>query len=127
MRARRDRRLAGRGVGAMKNVLRFAAALEVATGAALLVAPSFVGRLLMGDRLAGVSVSLARVLGIALVALGVACWGRPSLGMLIYGAGISLYLAYLGIAGGATGVVLWPVVGLHLVLTAMLVKVSTRK
>jgi hypothetical protein len=104
----------------MKNVLGFAAAVEVATGAALLMAPSFVGWVLLGERLAGVSVTLARVVGIALVALGVACWGRPRLGMSIYGGAIMLYLAYLGFAGGATGVVLWPVVVLHLALTALL-------
>ena len=104
----------------MKNGLRLAATLEVATGAALLIAPSFVGRVLLGERLAGVSVTLARVGGIALVALGIACWGRPALGMLIYGAGVMLYLATLGFTGGATGVLLWPVVVLHLVLSALL-------
>ena len=113
---------AKRSVGgwAMKNVLRLAAAVEVATGAAALIVPSLVGRLLLDQRLAGVSVILARVFGVALVALGVACWGRPLLGMLIYNASMMLYLAYLGVAGGVTGVLLWPAVVLHLALTALL-------
>jgi hypothetical protein len=58
------------------------------------------------------------VAGIALIALGIACWpGPPLLGMLTYSA---LYLAYLGLAGGLTGVLLWPAVILHAILTALL-------
>jgi hypothetical protein len=106
----------------MKSVLRFAAAVEAATGAALLTVPSIVGRALLGANLAGAAVSVARVAGIALVALAVACWGRPSLGMSIYGGAVALYLATLGFTGGETGVLLWPAVVLHVVLTALLVR-----
>ena len=115
------------GVGAMqmKSVLRFAAAVEVATGAALLVVPSIVGRVLLGASLAGIAVPVARVAGIALVALGVACWSRPWLGMLIYSAAVGLYLAYLGFAGAAAGVLLWPAVALHVVLAALLARSSS--
>ena len=42
----------------------------------------------------GVAVPVARLLGIALIALSVACWpGTPLVGMLIYSASVSLYLA----------------------------------
>ena len=37
--------------------------------------------------------------------------------MLIYSAAVTLYLAYVGVAGGLTGILLWPAVVLHLVLT----------
>ena len=57
----------------MKKVLTFAAVAEAATGAALLIVPSLVGRLLLGAELTGVSIPLARVTGIALIALGVGC------------------------------------------------------
>jgi hypothetical protein len=40
--------------------------------------------------------------------------------MLTYSAAVTLYLAYVGLAGGLTGVLLWPVVVLHLILTALL-------
>jgi hypothetical protein len=40
--------------------------------------------------------------------------------MLIYSALVTLYLAYLGFAGGLSGVLLWPVVALHAILTALL-------
>jgi hypothetical protein len=56
----------------MKNAMTFAAVAEVATGVALLVAPSLVGRLLLGDLLAGVAIPLSRVTGIALIGLGIA-------------------------------------------------------
>jgi hypothetical protein len=111
----------------MKSVLGFAAVIEMATGAALLIVPSTVGRLLLGTRLDGGATHVARVAGIALVALGIACWpGPPSLGMLVYGAAVTLYLGLLGITGGATGVFLWPAVILHLVLTAWLTRASAK-
>src|SRR4249919_3902386 len=98
----------------MKKALIFAAVGEIATGVALLIVPSLVGRLLLGEELTGVAIPVARVAGIALIALGVACWpGPPLFGMLIYGAAVTLYLAYLGFAGGLAGVLLWPAVVLH--------------
>ena len=108
----------------MKKVLIFAAVAEAATGLALLIAPSLVGQLLLGEGLAGVAVPVARVAGIALVALGISCWpGPPLVGMLIYSAAATLYLAYLGFAGGLTGVLLWPAVVLHLLLSIFLGRV----
>ena len=105
----------------MKKVLLIAAVAEDAMGLALLIAPSLVGRLLLGEELGGVAIPVARVLGIALIALGVACWpGPPRIGMLTYGAAIALYLAYLGVVGGYTGILLWPGVVLHAILTALL-------
>ena len=56
----------------------FAAVGEAATGLALLIVPSLVGQLLLGAELTGVAMPVARVAGIALIALGVACWpGTP--------------------------------------------------
>jgi hypothetical protein len=105
----------------MKRVLIFAAVAEVAIGMALLIVPSLVGQLLLGDALVGIAIPVARVAGIALIALGIACWpGPPLIGMLIYSAAVTLYLAYLGFAGGFAGVFLWPAVALHAVLSILL-------
>jgi hypothetical protein len=61
------------------------------------------------------------VAGIALIGLGIACWpGPPLIGMLTYSAAVTLYLAYLGLAGSFGGVLLWPAVVLHLLLVALL-------
>jgi hypothetical protein len=108
----------------MKKVLTVAAVAEVATGMALLILPSLVGWLLLGEELAGVSIPVARVLGIALIALGVCCWpGSTALcGMLTYGALVTVYLACLGFVGGFTGILLWPAVGLHAVLSVLLAR-----
>jgi hypothetical protein len=105
----------------MKSALAFAAISEAVTGLALLIAPVLVGQLLLGAQLPGVAITVARVSGIALIALGIACWpGPPLLGMLTYSALVTLYLAYLGFAGGLTGILLWPAVILHAILTALL-------
>jgi hypothetical protein len=105
----------------MKKVLVFAAIAEAVTGLALLVAPPLVGRLLLGEELAGVAIPVARVTGIALVALGISCWpGPPIVGMLIYSTAVTFYLAYLGFAGNFVGVLLWPAVLLHAVLSILL-------
>ena len=110
----------------MKGVLVFAAISEAATGLALLIVPSLVGQLLLGTELTGIAATVARVAGIALIALGVACWpGPPRVGMLIYSAAVTLYLAYVGFAGGAFGILLWPAVVLHAILTVLLARAST--
>jgi hypothetical protein len=105
----------------MKRVLIFAAVAEVVTGMALLIVPSLVGQLLLGEELTGVAIPVARVAGMGLIGLGIACWpGPPLVGMLSYSSVVTLYLAYLGFAGGLAGVFLWPVVAVHLVLSILL-------
>jgi hypothetical protein len=108
----------------MKKVLTVAAVVEAATGMALLIVPSFVGRLLFGAEFIGVANPAARVTGIALLALGVGCWpGSTALcGMLTYGALVTLYLAYLGVIGEWVGPLLWPAVLLHGILTVVLAR-----
>jgi hypothetical protein len=110
----------------MKWVLIFAAVGEAGTGLALLIVPSLVGWLLLGEELTGIAIPVGRVAGIALVALGVACWpGTPLVGMLTYSAAVTLYLAYVGFASGLSGILLWPAVVLHVILTALLTRAST--
>jgi hypothetical protein len=106
----------------MKRVLALAAVAEAATGAALLIVPSVVGRLLLGEDLTGVALTVARVAGIALISLGIACWpGPPRMGMLVYGAAVTVVLAGVGFTGGG-GNLLWPAVVLHAILTALLLR-----
>jgi hypothetical protein len=71
-------------------------------------------------------VILVRVVGIALVGLVVACWRTPLVGMLTYSALLTLYFAYVGLAGGFTGILLWPVVVVHVILTALLARAYTK-
>lgn len=111
----------------MKTVLAVAAACEAATGAALLVYPPLVVRLLLGAQIIGVGEVVSRFAGIALIGLGIACWPSRSArqaayGMLTYGALAALYLAYVGARGQATGLLLWPAVAAHAVLIILLLR-----
>jgi len=107
--------------GATKRVLMAAAVAEMATGLSLLIAPSLIGQLLLGEELVGVAASVARVAGLALIGLGIACWpGPPLIGMLAYSTAVALYLTYFGIAGGGTGALLWPAVAVHAILSVLL-------
>jgi hypothetical protein len=100
-----------------------AALAEAATGLALVISPSLVGELLLGEAFAGAAATVARVAGLALIGLGLACWpGPPRLGMLAYGAAVALYLAWVGVTGGSAGVLLWPAVLLHVVLSAVIAR-----
>ena len=110
----------------MNKLLAFAALAEAATGAALVVAPSLVVRLLFGAELLGVAYAAARVAGIALISLGIACWPGKSpthaalCGMAIYSLLVTLYLISVGLRGEWVGPLLWPAVVLHAVLTLLL-------
>jgi len=110
----------------MNMLLAFAALAEAATGVALIVVPSPVGRVLLGTELSGAALPVARVAGIALFSLGLACWPaqgptRAALcGMTTYSLLATVYLVYLGTRGDSVGVLLWPAAGLHALLTLLL-------
>ena len=104
----------------MNYLQKVAVFFEAATGLTLLIAPSMVAQLLLGSGLSGVGVPVARVAGIALIGLSIACVpGLTWVGMTIYNALVMFYLAYLGVAGGFGGVLLWPAVAVHAGLTLL--------
>jgi hypothetical protein len=106
----------------MKKLLNLAALAEAATGVALLVVPMFVGRLLLGAELIGIGITVARVTGIALIGLAIACWpGTPLTGMLTFSVLTTLYFVYVGISGRG-GILLWPAATAHAVLSALLAR-----
>jgi hypothetical protein len=116
--------------GSVRTILTFAAVVEVATGLALIVAPAIVVALLLGANEAGQGITLARFLGIALLALGLAC--RPSgqraasglqtfQAMVTYNLLVALFLAYVGTAEHLGGPLLWPAVVLHAAVALLLV------
>ena len=115
--------------GPSRNVLAFASVVEIGTGLALLVAPAFVIPLLLGAPTFGDETRVAHVAGIALLALGVACWPdlhaaarwpAPLRGMLIYNALVALYFAWLGTRRHIGGPLLWPAAVLHAALAILL-------
>jgi hypothetical protein len=110
----------------MKKLLILTAVSEALTGLILLVHPPIVIRLLFDSEIAGAGVLMSRIAGIALIALGVACWPdrntlRGFFGMLTYSLIAMLYLVYVG-ANGGVGILLWPAVAVHAGLCVLLVR-----
>src|SRR5262247_302752 len=110
-------------------VIGAAAWLEIVVGAVFLTVPEVPCLLLFGAKPEAVGTPLGRFAGIALIALGLAC--RPSSGdteprrqvvlsLLAFNAGVSILLAWVGVASVLHGVLLWPGVILHAVIAGAL-------
>jgi hypothetical protein len=112
----------------MKRLLVVTALIELGAGLALMCCPSLSIALLIGSRLdTSAAVTLARVAGAALLALGVACWLARSdtqsraakglvIAMLLYNVGTVAVLTFAGVGLGLHGMLLWPAVILHAVM-----------
>ncbi len=118
---------------ARRRLLGFAAVVEAGTGVVLVIDPATVVALLLGAEISGVGTVLGRCFGVALLALGLACWptrdgtgsGRPAfVGMLAYNLLIAAYLAYLGVVPHLNGILLWPAVALHVVVASLLIRTT---
>lgn len=110
-----------------KTVVKLSAAIEVLTGIALILTPSLVATMLLGVGLNGSGIAVARLTGIALLSLAIACWPRDTVtghavfALLIYNLLAAVYLASLRVAGGfVDGPLLWPACVLHLLFALLL-------
>jgi len=111
-----------------QRIIAVASVAEAATGLGLIASPSLVVSLLLDVEPEGIAVVISRVAGIALIALAMACWpgpagrenARPYLAMLLYNALVGLVLANVGLDGEMSGMLLWPVAILHVLLSALL-------
>ena len=113
----------------MKPLLIVSALLEAGVGIGLLVVPSTVAQVLLGAPLeAPTALTVARVAGAALFALGIACWlaasdaqSRAARGvvsaMVLYNLGAAIILGAAGIQSERAGIGLWPAVILHAAMT----------
>jgi hypothetical protein len=109
----------------MRTLLMLAAIGEAATGLMLMAYPEAVTRLLLNETVAGAGPIVGRVAGIALIALGMACWPgidmrRGFSAMLTYSTIVMLVLGVAG-ARGMVGILLWPAVAVHATLSILLV------
>ena len=113
------------------KIVIFTIAVEIGTALVLLVNPELVVAWLLGTD-ADVTVQVVgRCFGIALLALAVTWWPDQASdestrsylrGALTYNALIALFLAYLGTARHMAGVLLWPAVALHAVVSFLLIR-----
>jgi Kef-type K+ transport system membrane component KefB len=113
----------------MKQLLIVTALIEVGAGLALLCCPSAAVALLLGAPLdTPAAISLGRVAGAALFALGVASWlahydekSRAARGvvsaMVLYNLGTVVILAVAALSSQPGGVVLWLAIVLHAAMT----------
>jgi hypothetical protein len=111
----------------LKLLLLVTALVEIGTGIALLVAPSWVTKLLLGEGLSSSpSLVLGQVTGAALVSIGAACWlssrgntsgQRSTVGsLLIYNLAVPALLIHAAVAYGTRAIALWPAGILHATL-----------
>ena len=107
-----------------------AAGFEVVTGAGLVVAPSLLARLLFGSEMNATGDLVARISGLAMLCLALACWPRafratgrqtltPLLALSLLAA---VFLIYVGMRGVNVGALLWPAAAAHLVLATLLAR-----
>ena len=114
--------------------LRGSAVIELATGLGLLAVPSVVLDALIGTPSDPGTELVARILGGALFALGVAGWmagPTPERGLtlafVIYNAVTATLLVVGGLNDSADGSLLWPAAALHAIAAAALVLTSGRQ
>ena len=118
----------------MKSLLIGTSAIELGAGAALLFFPMMSVLFLAGAALEGfVALTVTRVAGSGLFALGIACWSarndtqsRTARGLvaaiLFYNGAVVAILAYAGLVFGMNGIALWPGVVLHAMMTVWCIK-----
>jgi hypothetical protein len=116
-----------------RGLLTAIAVVELMTGVGLLLAPSTVVELLLGQPLSsGAPLAVGRVAGLALIAIGLICWlenvgdrvGSPTgllTGLLAYNGAVPVLLVYSDVANRVGGIALWPAVVLHLAFALWIV------
>ena len=120
----------------MRSLLVVTALLEGVTGVALVAIPSQLATLLLGSSLdTSAALTLARVAGVALVALALTCWltrhddrsgaARGLVAaMALYHTGVAIVLTYASIGFALSGPGLWPTVIFHAAMTVWCLKAS---
>ena len=112
-----------------RQLLTIATMAECLAGLALMVTPDAGVRLLLGVEPGAVGSMVGRIAGVALLALGIACWGARSdsgggahtgtlRAITTYNSGAGLLLLAFVATGKSTGVAVWIAGILHLALAA---------
>ena len=106
---------------------RLAAVIELVTGLSLLVLPTLVMQLLFRSPPSAAGEQLTQLYGLALIGLGVACWGNPcpapaKRGLLAYNCTAAILLFALALRELSGGVAVWLGTGVHLTLSVLMIR-----
>jgi hypothetical protein len=112
----------------MKRLLTVDAIIEMGAGLLMVVLPSLLSMVVFGTSIhTPVELAFARLFGVAILGLGVACWltrgdeqshsaRGVAGGMVVFNAGVVIVLGYAGIVLGLSGILLWPFILIHLAM-----------
>ena len=111
-----------------RTFVMVAAWVEILVGASFILALDAQSQLIFGATTEGAGAGFARIAGIGLMALGIACLPSkhaeanrgPVRALLAYNIGATIFFAWVGLATTFQGVLLWPVVILHAVISIAL-------
>ena len=112
-----------------RYVVKAAAWLEIVVGAIFVTVPDIPCLLVFGAKPESIGRPLAHWVGVALIALGIACLPSKSavsnqnavLGLFVFNVGATILFAWVGVVT-IHGSALWPVVILHAVITVALLR-----
>jgi hypothetical protein len=126
----------------MKNLLTVTAVIETGTGLALIAFPSMLATILLGSSLdVPAAITIARIAGVAIFALGTVCGlnrndsqDKAARGLVtalaIYNFGAAIVLIYAGLGLGLSCIGLWSVVIVHTLMCVWcvleLLKINTQ-
>jgi len=117
----------GRKVTWHRTAVKIAAWVEIIVGASFILALNTQSQFIFGATPEGIGDTWARFAGVALIGLGIACLpsnlagARQGVrGLLVFNIGATIFFAWVGVATTFGGVLLWPVVILHAVISIAL-------
>ena len=106
-----------------RTAIMIAAWIEIIVGASFILALDGQAQLIFGATPEGVGIHFARFAGIGLIGLGIASI-PPNVagtrGLLVFNIAVTIFFAWVALATTFRGVILWPVVILHAVLSIVL-------
>ena len=109
------------------RLYRLASAIELISGATLLLLTSAVMQQLFSSPATAAGEQLTRLYGLALIGLGVACWSSPCStpgrrGLLVYNCSAAVLLLILAAMDLSGGRGVWAGAGIHTVLGLLMIR-----
>lgn len=111
-----------------RTALKIAAWVEIIVGISFILATNTQSQFVFGATPDQIGILFARLAGIGLIGLGIAClpssvagtYPNAVRGLFLFNIGATIFFAWVAVATTFRGVMLWPVVILHAVLAIAL-------